>query len=190
MARPKTDLSDRRSNALRGRDFEKLIEATYDIYESQGVAHLERLPVETVGKGKRIFVRRAPYDGWGYLLGPMGPHPSGTAIAVEIKSTHPQGWLPIVKPGRKGNGLHFHQLEALVRLHRADGLAYLVWANGNETGVLNGEGLAETYQRYRASFDYRDFRKRGLRRSIDWEELEAPGRMAGDLPNWLASFAS
>lgn len=124
-------------------EFEKTVEKSFAEYLTTGTAYLQFLhPRMRVGGflGKVpawIQVAKAPYDVDGYYL-------SGARyIACEIKENgEHHNSLKIIPPEKKGTGLQYHQLEALVNAHKAGAVACVLWNNGGEVGYLDGSRLA------------------------------------------------
>jgi len=128
---------------------EKMIEASFDDYSSAGIASLFILfpkmrAAGFLGKSPAwVQVAKAPFDVAGYY------HGTGRFIACEIKeSAEPKVSLPIIGPGKKGTGLQYHQLEALVNVHKNGGLACVVWDNAGGWGYLDGARLKQAKSMY------------------------------------------
>jgi penicillin-binding protein-related factor A (putative recombinase) len=168
--------------------FEKQIGDTFESYRAAGVAELFFLfpPMRVVGMiGKmpaHIPCGKAPYDVSGYFIG------SGVAIGAELKQTaEHENSLSIVGPEKKGSGLHYHQLQALLELHRAGGSAFLLWNNGGEIGLLDGARIAVVSVGYEASLKSKN-PARGSR-SIPWG-MFAPVKVGvKDRPLWIPGLA-
>lgn len=112
----------------------------------------------------------------------------GTGIGVELKETRDRkSSLPIVHPDKKGDGVHYHQLAALVDVHKAGGISLLVWSNGGEVGVLSGEKLALTKVQYDTSLKTEAAGKEYARgsRSILWGLFDPTEYGVDDRPLWL-----
>jgi len=121
---------------------EKLIEASFAEYLTAGSATLMILyprmrAAGFVGKAPAwVQVAKAPFDVAGYY------HRTARFIACEIKENKDSHTsLKIIAPEKKGTGLQYHQLEALVAVHNNGGLACVVWDNGGEWGFLDGVRL-------------------------------------------------
>lgn len=115
---------------------------------------------------------KAPYDVAGYYYDTgMITDRRALAIGVELKeTTEHENRLPIVGPGKDGNGIQYHQLEGLLDLHNAGGVALLLYNNGGQIGRLNGEQLAVVKQNYDASLAAEQAKKEVAKgsRSIPW----------------------
>jgi hypothetical protein len=62
--------------------------------------------------------------------------------------------LPIVHPDAKsGDGVQYHQLEALALLAQMGGVARIVWNNGGEVGALTEAGILAAFTIYCASLE-------------------------------------
>jgi hypothetical protein len=142
-------------------EFEKTMEKSFAEYLSAGTAFLQILwpKMRCVGMGKDgkvpVFVQvaKAPYDIDGYFLANnpdsvsrrragLESGPTCRYIACEVKENAKHHTsLAIIPPGKKGTGLQYHQLEALVRVHENNGLACVVWDNAGEIGYLDGSRL-------------------------------------------------
>lgn len=157
-------------------EFEKTIGGTFKEYGDRKIANLMFLypPMRAAGRmGKfpcYIPTRngKAPYDLAGYYYDAGN---RATPIGVELKETREQeNRLPIVGPGKDGNGLQYHQLEGLLELHNAGGVAFLLYNNGGQVGRLSGEQLAVVKQNYDASLAAEAARKEVAKgaRSIAW----------------------
>jgi hypothetical protein len=154
-----------------GKSFEKLISETFATYARNSVANLMAMPVPTrvIGfegnRPKLVTCGKGPFDVIGYLIA------DARMVGAELKSSVRKASLPIVGPGKEGDGLQYHQLEALSFLAAAGGVARLVWDNGGEIGVLSG-GLIQTaksvYDQSLASEQSGRESKRGTR-SLAWE---------------------
>lgn len=121
---------------------EKMVEATFGEYKTARLATLMILfpkmrPAGRLGKMVAyVPVAKAPYDVAGYF------HKTGRHIALEIKENSDQHTsVAIIGPGKKGTGLQYHQLEALVEVHEQGGLALLLWDNAGDWGIIDGVRL-------------------------------------------------
>lgn len=121
--------------------FEKLIQKTFDDYANAAYLMILHPQMKCVGTrdGKVplwVQVAKAPFDLAGFYLD------NGRYIAVELKENAKRhSSLQIIGPGKKGTGLQYHQLEGLVTVHNAGGLAYVLWENAGEVGVVDGARL-------------------------------------------------
>lgn len=122
--------------------FEKVMEKSFAEYSSTAVAYLQFLHPRMrmagyLGKAPAfVQVAKAPFDVDGYYLD------SARFIACEIKETAERKHsLAIISPNKKGSGLQYHQLEALVNAHNAGALAVVVWNNGGDIGIVDGTRL-------------------------------------------------
>lgn len=121
---------------------EKLIEKSFDEYRTSGTAQLFIMYPKMRAAGMLrnipawIQVAKAPFDVAGYYM------KYGRFIGVEIKENADRRTsLKIIPPDKKGTGLQYHQLEALVNVHLAGGLAGVVWDNGGEWLWIDGSRL-------------------------------------------------
>jgi penicillin-binding protein-related factor A (putative recombinase) len=127
-------------NQAAGRAFEKAIDRTNVEYTARGVARIWRMPEPTVPCGgyHRRISGSSPFDFVGVVAGQM--------LAMEAKhNAHERVSLPIVQ---RGTGLHLHQLDALVQVHRSGGLAVVVWRCGDRRTVFTGETLERARRLY------------------------------------------
>lgn len=167
---------------------EKAIERSFMEYESSNTATLmvlfPKMRPATSIKGRLMWVQvaKAPYDVAGFF------HGSGRYIAAEIKETgKPQTSLPIIAPGGKGGGIKYHQLAALVDVHRRGGYAVVVWENGGQWGVMGGSALAEAKREYDLSVAAQRAGYPNTQpgaRSLAWARFK-PVPMSHDIPLWL-----
>lgn len=134
-------------------EFEKEIAATFQAYRDTRTAHLYILhpPMRIAGflghAPCHVLAGKAPYDIAGFYYDGCG-----TSVGAELKQTaEHENRLPIVPPDSDGSGLQYHQLVGLVGLHKAGGVALLLWNNGGQIGVLRGPELATTLIGYEAS---------------------------------------
>ncbi len=174
----------------RGLQFEDEIEATFEAYDRAHYAQLMRVPVPTkiIGfKDNRpliVLAGKAPFDVVGFMC-----H-DATMIGAELKDTKLKNSLPVVAPGKHGDGLQYHQLSALASLAEAGGVARLVWRNGGAVGVLRREAILAAYRTYEQARQSELSGKsvpRGAK-SIPWERfLQAGDAVLGGLPivDWL-----
>lgn len=182
MARPPSRKS--------GKAFEDQIEATFPAYFERGEAALAMMPVPTRvidsrrGMPIRIATGKAPFDVYGYLL------KGARMIGAELKASVPKKRLPIVAPNGAGDGLKFHQLEALAMLARSRGLARIVWDNGGRVGCIYNAGILEAHRLYMDALNAQAAGKRPPPncKGIPWErfvelEFENMGGVIG--VDWL-----
>lgn len=172
----------------KGSWFEQQIARTFDEYDQRNLARLMLLPVPTRVvrfKGKTLVVQQkkaSPFDVIGYRVG------TGQMIGAELKTSQRKNRLPIVAPGHKGDGIQFHQLEALGLLHEAGGDARVVWDNGGQIGVLAGEDVAVAYRAYLHVLSS-EASGRGAKdgaKSLAWEQFaEVDDTPEG--PDWLGA---
>ena len=174
----------------RGRQLEYEVEQTFDGYREAGVASLMRMPVPTVpcGNGKHgpIFrlSGRAPADVVGFA------HSDGRMIIAELKESVEKNRLPIVSPDRRGDGIQWHQAEALMHLWRCGGHPHIVWSQEGAVGVLAGPKLWNHLSAAEEAVNTKlggGKAQRGAL-SLPWEdfdavEVEQIGSSIG--PNWL-----
>ncbi len=157
----------------RGRDFEKLIETSFDGYANAGLANLARMPIPTkvVGqrKGMLIFVQcgKAPFDIYGFTMA------EARFIGAELKAGSRQESMAIVSPNVGGSGLKLHQLDALAEVAQAGGVARLVWDNGGDFGILTNSDIVlarDTFLHALTSESSGRKPQRGAK-SIKWERF-------------------
>lgn len=154
-----------------GKSFEKLIGETFAIYARNSVANLMFMPVPTRVVGfdghhpKLVTCGKGPFDVIGYLLS------DARMVGAELKSSVRKASLPIVGPGKEGDGLQYHQLEALAFLASAGGEARIVWDNGGEIGVLGNSPILTAKGIYDQSIASEQSGKEVNRggRSLAWE---------------------
>ncbi len=171
--------------------FEKLIGSTFQQYRNGKVANMVFLhpPMRVAGMMGRVpcFIQagKAPFD-----LAGVYYDRCGTSIGVELKESKDHEYsLPIVGPGKKGNGLQYHQLEALVDVHEAGGVAMLLYSNGGEIGQLGGDQLVLAKVQYDASLKAEANKGHVAKgsRSIPWGWFRPVKYGHNDLPLWLPS---
>ena len=123
--------------------FEKVMESSFAEYLTSNTAYLQFLYPKMkmagyIGKAPGfVQVAKAPYDIDGYF---MDGFPLTIACEVKENGDHHES-MSIIPPKKRGTGLQYHQLEALVRVHQAKGMACVVWNNGGEIGFLDGSRL-------------------------------------------------
>lgn len=170
-------------------EFEKQIGLTFQKYRDKKIAHLYFLypPMRIAGMHGHmpcyIATGKAPYDTAGFYYDKCG-----SSIGVELKQTKDhEGRLPIVAPKAKGNGLQYHQLEALVTMHKGGGTALLLYNNGGEVGRLTGENLEVIKVTYDASLKAEAAKKEVAKgsRSIAWAMFEPVAQDDDGDPLWL-----
>jgi len=170
-------------------EFEREVGKTFQQYRDARVASLVFLhPPMRVGgmMGKQpCFVQtgKAPFDVAGIYY-----DKAGTAIGLELKQTADhETSLPIVGPDKKGNGLQYHQLAALVEVHQAGGVALALWNNGGEVGLLTGDAIQLAKIQYDASLKAEQAGKEITRgsRSILWGMFKPVKDGHGGAPLWL-----
>jgi hypothetical protein len=169
--------------------FEKLIGNTFQAYRDSRVASLIFLhpAMRVAGMMGRVpcFVQtgKAPFD-----LAGMYYDAGGTVIAAELKetATHDHS-LPIIGPGKKGSGLQYHQLEALVDVHLGGGVALLVYSNAGEIGILRGDALHLALVQYQTSMKTEAAGRTPAKgsRSILWGLFEPVKYGHKNQPLWL-----
>ena len=131
-----------------GRDFEKDIESTFVGYSKGDIARLAMMPTPTRQIGSRnglpIMIRsgKPPFDVYGYRVR------DGVMIGAELKASQRKNGLTLVAPDAHGDGLQFHQLDALASLARCGGVSRLVWNNGGEIGVLLSDNIMIAAREY------------------------------------------
>jgi hypothetical protein len=149
-----------------GNSFEKQIGATFPVYAQGGKAFLDFMPLPMTPCGRRgshgeplyIPKGKAPFDVYGHAprrLQDKGANTFDLAVFVgaELKHTKDvQPSLSIVHPdAESGDGLKFHQLDALALVARMGGVARVVWDNGGQVGVLSESGILAAHAIYSAS---------------------------------------
>jgi len=169
--------------------FEKLIGQTLQAYRDAKIANLIFIhpPMRPVGMMGKVpcFIQsgKSPFDMAGIYY-----DRAGTGIGVELKETaeHDHS-MSIVHPEKRGNGIHYHQLSGLVEVHKAGGVALLLWSNGGEIGALNGEDLHLAKVQYDASLKAEAANKTPARgsRSILWGRFNLVKAGHGGTPLWL-----
>jgi penicillin-binding protein-related factor A (putative recombinase) len=171
--------------------FEKQIGETFQTYRDAKLANLFFLnpPMRIAGMHGRVpcFVQagKAPYDVAGFYY-----DRNATSIGVELKeTTEHEHSLSIVGPDKKGSGLQYHQLEALVNLHYQGGIALLVWSNGGEIGWADGNTLVLAKLQYDTSLKAEAMKKTPAKgsRSIQWAMFRTVKYGLKDMPLWLPS---
>lgn len=169
--------------------FEKLIDGTFKSYRDTKIASLVFLhaPMRIAGMMRTVpcFIQsgKAPFDVGGFFYDKFG-----TVIGAELKETQDhETSLPIVGPDKKGNGLQYHQLSALVDVHQAGGLALVLWSNGGEVGVLTGDAIAVAKLQYDTSMKVEAIGKSFAKgsRSILWGHFKLVKYGVDDKPLWL-----
>lgn len=170
-------------------EFEREIGKTFQAYRDARIANMVFLhpPMRAAGQMGKVpcFIQsgKAPFDIGGFFY-----DKAATVIGVELKQTadHEHS-LPIVHPEKKGNGLQYHQLSALVDVHEANGLAVVLWNNGGEIGYLPGNVIQLAKIQYDASLKAERAGKELTKgsRSILWGhfKLVKPGHEGA--PLWL-----
>lgn len=169
--------------------FERQIEKSFAEYKSSRIACLMFLypKMRMAGHLKNtpafVQVAKSPYDISGYY------YETGRYIACELKeSSGRETSLPMIAPGKRGTGLQYHQLEALVDVHDAGGLACLVWNNGGEIGYLDGSRLKAAKSALDTSIEAE---RLGLpnatrgQRSILWGNFQLVHELPNGVPLWL-----
>lgn len=130
-----------------------------------------------------VQVGKAPFDVGGFFY-----DSNATAIGFELKETAKRETsIAIVGPEKKGSGLQYHQLDALVDLHKGGGIVGMLWSNAGEIGFLSGEQLVAVKIAYDASLKAEAMNKtiaKGVR-SIRWEMFKLVKYGVDDLPLWL-----
>jgi penicillin-binding protein-related factor A (putative recombinase) len=177
--------------------FELEIEQTFRAYQDASIADLMLLPVKTAPCGIRhpktnapLYMRsgKSPYD----IVGVM--HNDGRMVGVEIKSSRRKASLPIIMPGKQGDGLQFHQLESLSRLAAFGGIARVIWNNEGEVGVIKGAKIMNVFANANTALKVMagglSNPKPGLK-SVKWDQFSpvayrAVGNSGVPIPDWLA----
>lgn len=169
--------------------FERQIDKTFQSYRDAKIAGLVFLhpPMRIAGMLGKIpcFIQsgKAPFDVAG-----MYYDSAGTTLGAELKETKDhENSLPIVGPGKKGNGLQYHQLEALVSVHQGGGVALVVWSNGGEIGHITGETIYLAKLQYDTSMKVEAQKKSYAKgsRSILWGLFKPVIYGLNDMPLWL-----
>ena len=155
-----------------GKRFENEIKYSFSAYEATGIAMLRMLPVPTAPAPKkyrnpqlRVLCGNSPFDVGGWTFD------GARYIGAELKATAKyKPSLPIVPAGRDGSGIQEHQLKALADLSSCGGLAFVVWNNGGEVGVIDLRQIVATWAVFLASKHMEEAGKTVLRgsRSIKW----------------------
>lgn len=169
--------------------FEKQIGETLQAYRDAKVANIHFLfpPMRAAGLHGHmpcyVPVGKAPYDLAGFYYDSCA-----TSIGVELKESRDhENRLPIVGPGSKGNGVHYHQLDALVQVHHAGGQGLLLYNNGGEIGRLFGPDLVRIKLQYDASMKAEAAKKEVAKgsRSIPWGDFHPVKYNGDEIPLWL-----
>lgn len=170
-------------------EFEKEIGKTFQSYRDARIASMVFLnpPMRVAGMmGKApCFVQsgKAPFDIGGFFYDRFG-----TVIGAELKqtSTHNHS-LSIVGPDKKGDGLQYHQLTALVDVISAGGLALVLWNNGGEIGYLPADALRLAKIQYDTSMKAEKAGKELVKgsRSILWGHFKLVKTGHEGMPLWL-----
>lgn len=169
--------------------FEKLIGETFQAYRQAKIANLMFLhpPMRIAGMHGNVpcYVQagKAPYDLGGFFYDSNATH-----IGVELKeSKDPAPSLAIVGPEKKGSGIQYHQLTALVDLHLSGGIALLLWSRAGQTAVLTGDMLHAVKIAYDASLKAERMNKTVAKgaRSIRWETFKIVKLAPTGHPLWL-----
>lgn len=150
--------------------FEKQVENVLPHWGKRGLSlwflNPKMRPVGMRGK-LPIFmqVAKAPFDMMGY-------DSQGIVIALELKSNETaKTRLPIIGEGKRGSGLQYHQLEALVKVYGSGGHAAVLWYNGGKVGMLDGYNLEVAWVGHKA----------GRTKSIPWSYFI----VVRDLKGWF-----
>lgn len=124
--------------AVRGRAAEKEVQISINWYAGHKRMLATYLPImhRQVRADTFLPVRPSPFDFMGVVAG-------GRGLAIEVKSSaQAELTLGVGRPtDKKAKGLKFHQLAALAQWHEMDGLALLLWRNGDEWMRLPAEEL-------------------------------------------------
>jgi len=169
--------------------FERDIETTFQPYRDANIAGLIFLhpPMRAAGMMGRVpcFIQsgKAPFDVAGIYY-----DKAGTSIGAELKQTKDhEASLPIVHPKKKGDGLQYHQMSALVDVHKAGGVALVLWNNGGEIGVLTGQDIHLAKVQYDVSMKAEDSGKTPAKgsRSIPWGRFKLVKYGHKGMPLWL-----
>lgn len=176
-----------------GKGFEAELAHAHDVYERNGIAGIDHLPVstnpmprgwlkepKTHGGIARILSAKQGFDYYGTIGGVSRPADAllGRAVAMEAKATAMH--KPSLGITDKGP-LRPHQLRALAeRFTRFHTLTAIVWRNGEERGVLLPDAIVTAWQ---------DFRL-GTRKSVPWRAFTRyPVHAiddAGPIEDWLS----
>lgn len=195
-----------------GSDFEREIGATFDAYRGAEIAWLDFMPVPMAPAGQKERRTGQP------LYRPSGTSPfdvfgwhaaSGRFVGAELKSSQRKNSLPIVMPvlaadkdgrptmkSRGGDGIKFHQIEALRNVAACGGIARLVWCNGGEYGVLREEAICNAWS---GAWDALRIEQAGKTRPrtglksvpwdrferVDYAELTGANGSVGQVLDWL-----
>jgi penicillin-binding protein-related factor A (putative recombinase) len=172
-----------RANRRKGETFEGEIEAEFDSLWRAGVAMMAKMPMPTRpvkdgqhGPPKMIRCGTAPFDYYGMSL------LDARFIAMEAKASDGRPSLRVVLPKivngvkiveGKGNGLKYHQLEALAQVAENGGIARVVWSNGGEVMVLTEKPIINAFDDVATAWKIRQGggEPRMGSCSIKWEEF-------------------
>lgn len=169
--------------------FEFFIDKTLQPYRDEKKANLIFLhpPMRPAGMLGHVpcFIQtgKAPFD-----LAGIYYDKAGTSIGAELKETQKhESSLSIIGPGKKGGGLQYHQLVSLHEVYTAGGVALLLWSNGGEIGVLDGQGIALAFVQYETSLKAQSMGKTPAKgaRSILWGRFRKVKYGHNQLPLWL-----
>lgn len=208
-------------NKRSGHDFESEIAKTFPFYAEAGKAYLDLMNPPMAPAGNRggipLYVPngKAPFDVYGYAprqvplsfkglaiphmhqIDPEAPtqpmmHQLAVFVGAELKaSSEPSPSMRIVKPGTHGQGLAFHQLNALALLAKMGGISRIVWNNAGQIGILReAQIIAAEIVIERSLASEQAGKGPGVigSRSIKWEVFEQIGYsdMGGQqLIDWL-----
>lgn len=161
-----------------GRDFEREIESGFKAYAAANIAMLEMMPVPTAPAHINhprynyplyMLSGKAPFDVYGLLM------QRGTFVGAELKSTKEKASLPIVAPAKNGDGIQYHQLDALAAVARNGGVARLVWHKEGMVGVLKETQIINVLKNYDEAMKVERTGKSKApvgSKSIKWEKFE------------------
>lgn len=173
----------------RGQDFESTIGKDFPEYEGLGLAVLGFMPTPMAPCGvhpvrKHIIYRpksKPPFDVYGYHL------TTGIFIGAELKESKRAASIPIVGEKKKGNGVQFHQLDALTKLALNSGIAKLVWNNGGEVGVLHESEIINAWNGFIHAARSEESGKQPERgaKSIQWSMFRVAKIVEGKTRNFV-----
>lgn len=168
--------------------FEKVMETSFAEYHTSKTAFLQFLSPRMRMAGYIgnqpgfVQVGKAPYDLDGFYLN------GGLYIACEIKENGDRHEsMKIIPPKKKGSGLQYHQLEALVYAYEAGAIACVVWNNAGEIGIIDGSRLKAAKSSIDTSLKAEKMglpNQKGLR-SILWGNFTPVKTNGKGVPLWL-----
>jgi len=93
-----------------------------------------------------VLAGKPPFDVYGYL------YRDAITVGAELKASKRKTSLPIVAPDKSGDGIQYHQLDALAGLAQCGGIARIIWNNGGEIGVIRNDDIITAWTTYNHAF--------------------------------------